>query len=127
MPPSSSHSRRSLDKGPRCSVRAAPLLLRLPMASWPPTPDDLARLRDTLAWVHERSPYYRRLFDGAGVLPAELRTYDQFRTRVPRLEKTELVANQPAHPPFGELLAARREEFSSLHTSPGPIYIPRLA
>ena len=97
------------------------------MASWPPTPDDLAHLRDTLAWVHERSPYYRRLLDGAGVRPAALRTYDEFRTRVPRLEKTELAANQRAHPPFGELLAARREEFVSLHTSPGPIYIPRLA
>ncbi len=97
------------------------------MAHWPPSPDDLARLRDTLAWVVERSPYYRRLFSDAGVRPAELRTYDEFRTRVPRLEKTELVANQRAHPPFGELLAARREEFASLHTSPGPIYIPRLA
>jgi len=97
------------------------------MASWPPTPDDLAHLRDTLSWVHERSPYYRRLLDGAGVRPAALQTYDEFRTRVPRLEKTELAANQRAHPPFGELLAAPREEFASLHTSPGPIYIPRLA
>src|SRR5262249_24649824 len=35
--------------------------------------------------------------------------------------------NQRAHPPFGEFLAARREDFASLHTSPGPIYIPRLA
>ncbi len=95
--------------------------------SWPPTAADLARLRDTLAWVHERSPYYRRLLDAAGVRPAALASYDEFRTRVPRLEKTELAANQRAHPPFGELLAARREEFASLHTSPGPIYIPRLA
>src|SRR5262245_13606427 len=127
MPPPSSHTRWSRDKGPHCSVRAAPLLLHLPMASWPPTPEDLARLRDTLAWVHERSPYYRRLLDAAGVQPSALRTYDEFRTRVPRLCKTELVANQREHPPFGELLAARPEEFASLHTSPGPIYIPRLA
>jgi phenylacetate-CoA ligase len=94
---------------------------------WPPTPADLERLRDTLAWVHARSPYYQRLLEAAGVSPGGLTSYDEFRTRVPRLDKAELVANQRAHPPFGELLAARREEFGSLHTSPGPIYIPRLA
>ena len=47
--------------------------------------------------------------------------------RVPRTAKAELVANQRAHPPFGEFLAVPRAEFASLHTSPGPIYIPRLA
>jgi len=94
---------------------------------WPPTARDFARLRDTLAWVAERSPYYRRAFDAAGVRPADLHTYDDFRTRVPRTEKVDLAANQRAHPPFGEFLAVPRAEIASLHTSPGPIYIPRLA
>src|SRR5437667_291309 len=94
---------------------------------WPPTARDFARLRDTLAWVAERSPYYRRAFDAAGVRPADLHTYDDFRTRVPRTEKTDLAANQRTRPPFGEFLAVPREEIASLHTSPGPIYIPRLA
>src|SRR2546428_7239882 len=95
--------------------------------AWSPTADDFARLRDTLAWVAARSPYYRRLFEGAGVWPGKLRDYDEFRRRVPLTLKTELVENQRAQPPFGEFLAAPREEFASLHTSPGPIYIPRLA
>src|SRR5882672_6861934 len=94
---------------------------------WPPTPDDFARLRETLAWVAHGSPYYRRLFAAAGVRVADLRTYDDFRARVPRTEKTDLAENQRAHPPFGEFLAVPREEIASLHTSPGPIYIPRLA
>jgi phenylacetate-CoA ligase len=94
--------------------------------SWLPTSDDFARLRETLAWVYERSPYYRRVWEAAGVHPATLRSYDDFRTRVPRTAKTELVANQRTHPPFGEFLAAPREQFGSLHTSPGPIFIPRL-
>ena len=94
---------------------------------WPPTAEEFARLKDTLAWVHARSPYYRAAWDAAGIRPAALAGYDEFRTRVPTFEKTELVANQRAHPPFGTLLAAPREEFASLHTSPGPIYIPRLA
>lgn len=94
---------------------------------WPPTPDDLTRLLDSLAWVAERSPYYRRLLAEAGVRVADLRTYDDVRRRVPRTAKTDLVANQRAHPPFGEFLAVPRSEFASLHTSPGPILIPRIA
>lgn len=93
---------------------------------WPPTAEQFAELRETLAWVHEHSPYYRSLFDVAGVRPSELKTYDEFRTRVPRTAKPDLVANQRAHPPFGEFLAVPREQFGSLHTSPGPIFIPRL-
>ena len=86
---------------------------------WPPSAEDFARLRETLVWVAERSPYYRRAFDAAGVRPADLHTYDDFRTRVPRTEKTDLAANQRARPPFGEFLAVPREEIASLHTSPG--------
>ncbi len=94
---------------------------------WPPAAADFARLRETLAWVAEHSPYYRRALDAAGVRAADLQTYDDFRTRVPRTEKTDLAANQRAHPPFGEFLAVPRAEIVSLHTSPGPIYIPRVA
>jgi phenylacetate-CoA ligase len=95
--------------------------------TWPPTPDDFARLRETLAWVVDRSPWYRRVFGEAGVRVADLRTYDDFRRRVPRTEKTALAENQRAHPPFGEFLAVPPGEIGSLHTSPGPIYVPRLA
>jgi phenylacetate-CoA ligase len=94
---------------------------------WPPTSDEFARLRDTLGRVVEHSPYYRHLLGGAGVRVADLGTYDDFRRRVPRTAKTDLVADQRAHPPFGEFLAVPRSEFASLHTSPGPILIPRLA
>ena len=94
--------------------------------AWPPTDDHLARLQETLAWVVARSPYYQRLFAAHGVQPSELRTYDDVRTRVPRLAKVDLVENQRAHPPFGDILTCERREFASVHTSPGPIYIPRL-
>lgn len=95
--------------------------------TWPPGPDDVARLRETLGWVLARSPYYQRTFQQAGVRLADVDGYDAFRRRVPRTAKTDLVANQRAHPPFGEFLAVPRSEFGSLHTSPGPIFIPRLA
>src|SRR5262249_12438752 len=70
---------------------------------------------------------YGRLFEARGVRPDALRTYDDVRARVPRLAKVDLVENQRAHPPFGDLLTCTRREFASVHTSPGPIYIPRFA
>src|SRR5438132_11987602 len=85
------------------------------------------RLRETLSWVVGHSPWYRRLFEAAGVSVADIQGYDDFRCRVPRTDKTELAENQRAHPPFGDFLAVPRAEIASLHTSPGPIYIPRLA
>jgi phenylacetate-CoA ligase len=94
--------------------------------AWPATSDELARLRETLAWVVERSPFHRRRFAEAGVELGTLRTYDDVRARVPRLAKIDLVENQRANPPFGDLLTCERREFASVHTSPGPIYIPRL-
>jgi phenylacetate-CoA ligase len=96
-------------------------------SSWPPSAESFAELRDTLAWVQQNSPYYRRLFDAAGVKVGDLRSYDDVRRRVPRTAKADLVTNQREHPPFGEFLAVPRERFASLHTSPGPIFIPRLA
>lgn len=94
---------------------------------WPPTSDEFENLRRTLEWVYAQSPYYTRLFDQAAVAPGDLHTYDDFRSRVPRTSKADLVNNQREHPPFGEFIAAPRERFGSLHTSPGPIFIPRLA
>ena len=94
--------------------------------AWPPGAEDFAPLRETLTWVYEHSPYYRRLLETAGVRPADVLSYEDFRRRVPRTAKADLVANQRAHPPFGEFLAVPREQFGSLHTSPGPIFIPRL-
>jgi len=94
---------------------------------WPPSSQDLDRLLDSLRWVAERSPYYRRRFAEAGIRVSDLRTYDDVRRKVPRTAKTDLVADQREHPPFGDFLAVPRSEFGSLHTSPGPILIPRLA
>lgn len=92
----------------------------------PNTPETWERLHRTLVWVGENSPYYRARFAAAGFSPAALRNYDEFRERVPRTAKVELVENQRQHPPFGEFVAVPRERFGSLHTSPGPIFIPRL-
>jgi phenylacetate-coenzyme A ligase PaaK-like adenylate-forming protein len=83
------------------------------------------RLRETLTWVTARVPFYRRRFAEAGVEPG--RVDRESFAHIPVLRKADLVASQRAQPPFGELVAVPREEFASLHTSPGPIFIPRIA
>jgi len=94
---------------------------------WPPTDAQLTRLFETIRWVEEHSPRYRRVLAEAGVRGADVRTYDEFRRRIPRTAKVDLVASQREQPPFGDFLAVPRSEFASLHTSPGPIFIPRIA
>ncbi len=86
---------------------------------------NLDRLRNTLVWVCERVPFYRQRLLEAGVDPARLDS--ESLRRIPVLRKADLVRSQREQPPFGELLAVGREAFSSLHTSPGPIFIPRIA
>ena len=95
--------------------------------TWPPAPTDVDRLLETLALVEARSPHYRALLADAGVRVADLRGYDDFRRRVPRTAKVELVATQRESPPFGAFLAASPSELAAVHVSPGPLYIPRLA
>jgi len=85
----------------------------------------LERLRETLAWVVQRVPFYRDRLAEAGVRP-EAVDGDTLR-RIAVLRKADLVRSQREQPPFGNLLAAARDEFASIHTSPGPIFIPRIA
>lgn len=94
---------------------------------WPPTKDAFRAVEDTLAWVLEHSAYYQRVFREGGIRLHEIEDYETFRARVPLLRKSELAANQRAHPPFGEFVTVPRSQFGSLHTSPGPIFLPRLA
>ncbi|MCL4798680.1 MAG: AMP-binding protein [Burkholderiales bacterium] len=61
----------------------------------------LGKLRDQLAYVRERSPFYRRKLDAAGVRPEEIRSYDDVRA-IPFTEKDELRESQERHPPWGD-------------------------
>src|ERR1041384_5143453 len=84
-----------------------------------PGPD---RLFETLEWVRASSPFYAERLAAAGTVES----YDEFR-QLRRTLKTEVAAEQRSAPPFGRLLAVAREAVGLVHTSPGPIYIPRTA
>lgn len=61
----------------------------------------LRQLRERLSYVSERSPFYRRKLDAAGIRAGDVRTLDDVR-RIPFTEKEELRLSQAAHPPWGD-------------------------
>jgi phenylacetate-CoA ligase len=65
----------------------------------------LTRLRSLVQWAYARSPFWQRKLDGAGVSPDAIQSLDDIR-RLPFLTKSELLEEQEARPPYGELLTA---------------------
>ncbi len=78
----------------------------------------LAKLRAQVAWAWERSPFYRRRWEAAGVSPATLRTLADL-ARFPVVEKADLRAAQAAHPPFGDYLCIEPSEVARIHGTSG--------
>jgi phenylacetate-CoA ligase len=82
-------------------------------------PADLAAARQAAwerqgAYVAANSAFYRRLWDGKAP-PARLEDLPE----LPFSDKAGLRLSQPAHPPFGDYLAAPREKASRLHRTSG--------
>ena len=64
---------------------------------WPPPrlqAWQLRRLRRLIAHAHANVPFYRRLYDEAGVGPSDLRTIDDLR-RFPIVTKDQVIENYP--------------------------------
>ena len=75
------------------------------------------RLRDEVAYLYENSPYYRRMFDGCGMQPGDIRTADDLR-RLPVTTKTDLQL----HP--GEFVCVPRHRIIDYVTTSGTLGDP---
>jgi phenylacetate-CoA ligase len=78
----------------------------------------LAKLREQVRYAWERSPFYRRKWEAAGVSPDALRTLDNL-VRFPVVTKEELRAAQAAHPPFGDYLCVPADAVARIHGTSG--------
>jgi len=78
----------------------------------------LAKLRGQVRWAWDRSPFYRRKWQEAGVSPDTLRTLRDL-SRFPVVQKSELRSEQAAHPPFGDYLCVDRSEVARIHGTSG--------
>jgi phenylacetate-CoA ligase len=78
----------------------------------------LAKLRRQLRYAWERSSFYRRKWEAAGVSPDSLRDLSDLR-RFPVVTKDELRGAQSAHPPFGEYLCIAADAVARIHGTSG--------
>jgi phenylacetate-CoA ligase len=76
------------------------------------------RLAEQVARCYERSPFYRRKLDEAGIRPEHVERLEDL-TRIPFTTKEELRASQAESPPYGDFVCADAIEIVRVHLSSG--------
>ena len=83
----------------------------------------LIRLREVMRYAYDRSPFYRRKWDDAGIHPDHITSLEKFE-EVPVVTKAELRASQAKAPPFGEHLCIPESEVFHVHGTSGTTGLP---
>jgi phenylacetate-CoA ligase len=83
----------------------------------------LAKLRRQVAYLEERSPFYREKLAGAGVGAGDLDSLESL-ARFPFTTKQEIRDSQAAAPPLGRHACVRLDETIRLHASTGTTGAP---
>jgi len=86
----------------------------------------LARFRRLVAWAWDNSPYYRGLYERAGLEPGDIATWEDVR-RVPAVDKGMLKQAQEQEPfPYGSRLCVPLEQVAEFRQTSGttgtPVY-----
>ncbi len=63
------------------------------------------RLHRLVNYAYDNSPFYRRKFDEIGLEPGDIKTVDDFKSKVPITDKVDFLEQQAAEPPYGPTLA----------------------
>ena len=79
----------------------------------------LERLQIVCAYAYERAPFYRRKWDAAGFHPRQLKSLEDFESKVPVLHKKDLRLAQEETPPFGDYLCVPESEVFHIHGTSG--------
>lgn len=84
------------------------------------------KLQKQIRYVYERSPFYRRKFDEAGIKPEHIRTVEDL-AELPFTTKEELRQSQMEAPPLGLHCAADLDKVVRVHSSSGttgrPVFV----
>ncbi|MFX4261858.1 phenylacetate--CoA ligase family protein [Pelotomaculum propionicicum] len=87
----------------------------------------LARLREQINYLWEKSPFYREKWEQSGFCPGQLRTLEDIR-RIPILHKEEIRSSQEKNPPYGMMRVSGRGPFIRIGMTSGttgePVLIP---
>lgn len=79
----------------------------------------LKRLRHTIRYAWDASPFYRRLLESHGLSPDSISSLDEFSTRIPIIRRCDLDQDQSNNPPYGTRLALGPERALRYHTTSG--------
>ena len=83
----------------------------------------LARFKERMQYVYDRSPMYKRKYDRAGIKPSDIRTLDDIQ-HVPFTVKEDLRESQAKHPPWGDFFCIPPEESVRVFQTTGTSGIP---
>jgi phenylacetate-CoA ligase len=78
-------------------------------------------LSRALVYAYLQAPAVKRIFEKAGITPAEIKTVKDLE-KLPVTRKTDLIEMQKAEPPYGGLVTIPPEDIERIFISPGPIY-----
>lgn len=79
----------------------------------------LERLREVCDYAYRHAPFYRQRWDEAGFHPSQLKSLEDFETRVPVITKADLRKSQAEHPPWGDYLCVPESEIHHIHGTSG--------
>jgi phenylacetate-CoA ligase len=79
----------------------------------------LVKLKRQLARLFDTSPYYSAKMDAAGLKPDQITSLAAFRERFPLSNKTDFLADQNEHPPFGGRLSIPRDRVALVNMTGG--------
>jgi phenylacetate-CoA ligase len=85
----------------------------------------LERIQHQLRYVYSELPFYRRHYDAHGFHPDQVRTLEDFTTKVPVITKKMLVADQKENPVFGSYTNITEPgKIARIHGSSGTSGVP---
>ena len=78
----------------------------------------LEKIRHMVGWAYENSPLHRRIYDEAGIKPADIRTWDDYHHRLPFTDKPDYMRDQnESGKGFGGLAVPRENWQQYFHTT----------
>lgn len=85
----------------------------------------LKKMKRLLKYAYHESPFYHRRFDEAKVKPEDIRTFDDFRKKIPIFRKDDIRAERDKiGDAFGGLLCASEDDVTWIAISTGTSGIP---
>ena len=81
------------------------------------------KIKETVHYAYENSPFIKRHLDEAGIKPAAINGPDDL-IKIPVIKKEDVREAHRRSPPFGDVIAVRPDQLQRIYMSPGPIYDP---